>query len=76
MNQRSHIDLSAVKALLAEFTTDPNSELPAAIQKASRLARHLLERAMELQTPQEKRQQHELERMMQSPTDTPAVAVV
>jgi len=39
------------------------------IQRAIELARRLQERATELQTPQERRQQAELDRMIQSPAD-------
>src|SRR4030095_9584148 len=39
------------------------------IDEAVRLARHLQERATALQTPQERRQQAELDRMLQTPAD-------
>jgi RHH-type proline utilization regulon transcriptional repressor/proline dehydrogenase/delta 1-pyrroline-5-carboxylate dehydrogenase len=44
----------------------PNLSL---IDEAVRLARHLQERATALQTPQERRQQAELDRMLQTPAD-------
>src|SRR4051812_33565718 len=42
---------------------------PLEVQQALTLARELCRRARELQTPQERRQQAELDRMMQSPHD-------
>ena len=42
---------------------------PSLIDEAVRLARHLQERATALQTPQERRQQAELDRMLQTPAD-------
>ena len=49
----------------------PNPDLPyaAEAQQAVALAGELMRRAMELQTPQERRQQAELDRMIQSPSD-------
>src|SRR5687767_8160457 len=41
----------------------------ARVEAAARLARMLQERATELQTPQERRQQRELDRMLQNPGD-------
>ena len=54
---------------LAEFVPDADSSLPVEVQQALFLARQLQIRANELQTSAERRQQAELDRMMQSPTD-------
>ena len=58
-----------LKSIDAEPVNDAPDAAPAAALKAVRLARHLQERGTELQTPQEKKQQVELELMMQSPGD-------
>src|SRR5215208_7525856 len=42
---------------------------PLEVQQAIRLARELCQHARQLQTPQERRQQAELDRMIQSPHD-------
>ena len=55
--------------LLDVFPLDPASPYDAAVQKAIHLAGVLMQRAQELQTPQERRQQAELERMMEHPDD-------
>ena len=55
--------------MLPDFTPDPNSPYPEAAQHAVHLARALQQRATELQTPQERRQQAELDRMIQNPKD-------
>jgi RHH-type proline utilization regulon transcriptional repressor/proline dehydrogenase/delta 1-pyrroline-5-carboxylate dehydrogenase len=55
--------------LVEEIEIDPRSPLPAAVQRAVALARRLQERGVALETPEERRQQAELERMVQSPTD-------
>ena len=60
---------SALEQLLAGFQPDAKSSRPVAVQKALHLARCLQERATELQTAPEKRQQAELDRMLQSPSD-------
>jgi len=57
----------ALEAALERFEPDPESTAPLAAQQAVHLARLLQERAALLQTPQERKQQAELERMMQSP---------
>ena len=62
--------------LLGEFQPDPAMPYPAAVQKALRLARHLQERARELQTPSERRQQAELDRMLQTPSDKATLAMM
>lgn len=51
-----------------EGATGPAPD-PAWIDEATRLARRLQERAAELQTPQERRQQAEFDRMIQHPAD-------
>ena len=60
----------ALEAALEGFEPDPASAASIASQKAVYLARLLQARAGELQTPQERKQQAELERMMQSPHET------
>jgi RHH-type proline utilization regulon transcriptional repressor/proline dehydrogenase/delta 1-pyrroline-5-carboxylate dehydrogenase len=57
----------ALEDVLERFEPDPASSCSIAAQKAAYLARLLQERAAALQTPQERKQQAELERMMQSP---------
>ena len=46
------------------------------MQKALFVARQLQERAIELQTPAEKRQQAELDRMLQTPSDKVTLALM
>jgi RHH-type proline utilization regulon transcriptional repressor/proline dehydrogenase/delta 1-pyrroline-5-carboxylate dehydrogenase len=58
-----------VEKLLSEFRADPASRQPADVQQAVYLARVLQQRAAELQTPAERRQQAELDRMIHSPAD-------
>lgn len=55
--------------LLAEFQPEAKSVQPVLIQKTLFLARRLQERAAELQTAPEKKQQAELDRMLQTPSD-------
>jgi len=59
---------------LAEFTANEQSPLSPSIQKALFLARRLQERATELQTASERRQQAELDRMLQTPSDKATLA--
>src|SRR6266496_1714940 len=54
---------------LANFQPEAKSRVPVPVQKALFLARLLQERAAQLQTPQERRQQAELDRMLQNPLD-------
>ena len=54
-------------AQLSEFRPDPNSRHGASAQKAVYLAGLLQERASRLQTPSERRQQAELDRMLHNP---------
>lgn len=56
-------------AWLESLPVDPESPLDPTVQRALALARRLQQRAAELQTPQERRQQAELDRMVQSPGD-------
>src|SRR5512147_132148 len=65
---------SGLEEILAAFKADPKSPQPASVQKALFLARRLQERATELQTPPEKRQQAELDRMLQTPSDKATLA--
>ena len=60
---------SAAQALLGRFEPDPVSELSPLIQKSLFVARALQQRAQELQTPEERKQQTELDRMIQNPGD-------
>jgi RHH-type transcriptional regulator, proline utilization regulon repressor / proline dehydrogenase / delta 1-pyrroline-5-carboxylate dehydrogenase len=58
-----------VRQLLSDVHTDGRPSAPLEVQQALALARELCRRARDLQTPQERRQQAELDRMMQSPHD-------
>ncbi len=70
MNTGSQIELKqGLEAVLKAFRPDPNSDIPPSVQKAVYLAGLLQARATELQTPAERRQQAELDRMMQRPED-------
>lgn len=60
---------SAIQALLGDFTPEPDSVHSSTIQKALMIARTLQQRASELQTPEERKQQMELDRMIQNPGD-------
>jgi RHH-type proline utilization regulon transcriptional repressor/proline dehydrogenase/delta 1-pyrroline-5-carboxylate dehydrogenase len=62
--------------LLAGFRPETSSARPAAVQKALFLARRLQERATVLQTSAEKRQQAELDRMLQTPSDKATLAAI
>lgn len=55
--------------LLSTLQVDSGSEVPSAAERAIQLARQLQQRGTSLQSPAERRQQAELERMMQSPSD-------
>jgi len=55
--------------VIAELEVDPSSSVLPEVQKALDLARVLQRRGVGLQTPEEKRQQRELERMMGSDSD-------
>ncbi len=58
-----------VEKLLAGYTFDDSLPQSEDVQAALYLARKLQDRARELQTPAEKRQQAELDRMIQNPAD-------
>lgn len=58
-----------VERMLAGFAPDARSDLPPRVQRALFVASQLQRRASELQTSAERRQQVELDRMMQSPGD-------
>jgi len=60
--------------VLSGFDPDPTSCFPLVVQKALFLARRLQERATQLQTPPERRQQAELDRMLQNPQDKATLA--
>ncbi|MCA9211794.1 MAG: bifunctional proline dehydrogenase/L-glutamate gamma-semialdehyde dehydrogenase [Planctomycetales bacterium] len=60
---------NAVHALWQDFSPDDSSPYDETVQKALVIARALQRRAQELQTPAEKKQQAELDRMIQNPTD-------
>ncbi len=64
--QQVHDD---VQQLLQHAPKNDRSAAPLEVQQALALARELCRRARDLQTPQERRQQAELDRMMQSPHD-------
>jgi RHH-type proline utilization regulon transcriptional repressor/proline dehydrogenase/delta 1-pyrroline-5-carboxylate dehydrogenase len=66
----------SLEELLKGFQPGPVSKPPLAVQKALFLARRLQQRAAELQTPPEKRQQAELDRMLQTPSDKSTLAQV
>jgi RHH-type proline utilization regulon transcriptional repressor/proline dehydrogenase/delta 1-pyrroline-5-carboxylate dehydrogenase len=61
-------------ALLQQFSPDSKSASSIAAQKAIFLARRLQERAGQLQTAAERRQQAELDRMLQTPSDKATLA--
>src|SRR5450755_2634415 len=64
-----HADEPGFHSLLDRLQPDADSPLPVDVQQAVQLARLLGRRAAELQTPQERRQQAELDRMINSPHD-------
>src|SRR5271170_6352923 len=66
--------LNHPEQLFAGFQPDPKSGQVPAVQKALFLARRLQERATELQTSSEKKQQSELDRMLQTPSDKATLA--
>jgi len=61
--------MNDVDQLLADLTFDADYSLAVEMQQAVQLARLLGKRAAELQTPQERRQQAELDRLINSPGD-------
>jgi RHH-type proline utilization regulon transcriptional repressor/proline dehydrogenase/delta 1-pyrroline-5-carboxylate dehydrogenase len=58
-----------VRQRLANFVPDAKNSVAVEVQQAVQLAQHLQTRANELQTSAERRQQGELDRMIQSPQD-------
>ena len=60
---------AALAEICQQLTAAAKGARPAAIELAAGLARALQQRANELQTPEERRQQAELDRMMQNPSD-------
>ena len=70
------MSLLALEQVLSEFRPEPESSRPLAVQKAIFLARRLQEHAKELQTPPERRQQAELDRMLQTPSDKVTLALM
>lgn len=68
MNESDEPQLD-LAALVGGVAIDESSPLPRDIQLSVAVARHLQRRANALQTPQERRQQAELDRMIQSPAD-------
>jgi RHH-type proline utilization regulon transcriptional repressor/proline dehydrogenase/delta 1-pyrroline-5-carboxylate dehydrogenase len=73
---RTGREAGQIEQLLGGFAPDPKSGHPPAVQKAVFLARRLQERATELQTAPEKRQQAELDRMLQTPSDKATLAQI
>ncbi|MBN1852294.1 MAG: proline dehydrogenase family protein [Pirellulales bacterium] len=61
--------VASLAELLSGFEYDSSSPHPSVVQKAVYLARILQRRANELQTPQERRQQAELDRMIHNSAD-------
>ena len=64
----------SLEQTLSGFKPDPASSRPLTVQKALYLARCLQERATVLQTSPEKKQQAELDRMLQTPSDKATLA--
>jgi RHH-type proline utilization regulon transcriptional repressor/proline dehydrogenase/delta 1-pyrroline-5-carboxylate dehydrogenase len=62
-------DRAGIESLLRSHRPEPSNSEPLEVQQAVFLARRLCQRAGELQTPQERRQQAELDRMIHSPHD-------
>ena len=60
--------------ILGAFRPDAESKHPITVQKALFLARELQEHAVQLQTSSERRQQAELDRMLQTPADKATLA--
>src|SRR3990172_5024187 len=58
-----------IERLVADFQPDGTTAAPVEVEEGVELARLLGKRAAELQTPQERRQQAELDRMIHSPGD-------
>ena len=69
-------DALTLDSLLAGFVPDPSLPHAPSVQKALKVARHLQQRARMLQTPAEWRQQAELDRMLQTPSDKATLALM
>ena len=69
MEATSKSSKDRLNRVVQELAVDPSSPHPPAIQKALILAQQLQKRGVELQTPRERRQQRELERMLSMPQD-------
>jgi RHH-type proline utilization regulon transcriptional repressor/proline dehydrogenase/delta 1-pyrroline-5-carboxylate dehydrogenase len=65
-----------IQELLADFSPAPESPHSETVQKALFVARRLQERASELQTRSERRQQAELDRMLHEPSDKTTLAQI
>ena len=65
-----------LEAVLARFRPDPRSRHTAAAQQAVWLARFLQERAQQLQTRSERRQQRQLDHMLRTPSDKVTLALM
>src|SRR5271166_681228 len=65
-----------LERLLGGFQTSSGARHPPAVQKALWLARCLQERATDLQTAPAKRQQAELDRLLQTPSDKATLAQI
>jgi RHH-type proline utilization regulon transcriptional repressor/proline dehydrogenase/delta 1-pyrroline-5-carboxylate dehydrogenase len=68
--------VTSLDVLLGGFAPDRASPYAPAVQKALLVARHLQERARALQTSSERRQQAELDRMLQTPSDKATLALM
>jgi len=69
-----HAARERIRTLLAGFQADPDSTRPLPVQKALFVAHALQERASALQTPAERRQQAELDRMLRAPSEKTTLA--
>src|SRR5512137_1798563 len=68
------MNTSHLEQLLSGFAPDPKSKYDLSVQKALFVACQLQQRAVQLQTPGEKRQQGEQDRMLQTPSDKATLA--
>jgi RHH-type transcriptional regulator, proline utilization regulon repressor / proline dehydrogenase / delta 1-pyrroline-5-carboxylate dehydrogenase len=66
---RTNMAVETLRETLEHFRADPSSPDDELAQKAVFLAGRLQQRAVELQTPHERRQQMELDRLIQNPHD-------
>lgn len=69
MSDFTSMNTSSIEKLLADFRPVAESPHTVVVRQALFLTRRLQERATELQTAPEKRQQAELDRMLQTPSD-------